>query len=120
MYFAKVRFAMERMGLGFLAPIIRRTGIIRRFDSMKFSRFYKTHKDDFQQVYDILADDFSKETYKTVIECLKTCDVQPLGKVAVYPQYFLKDILQPLADGDVFIDGGAYDGSDTLRFFKDY
>lgn len=86
----------------------------------EFANFYKAHRSEFREVYELLEDDFSKKTYKAVIEYRKTYDIRTINKVYVQPQYFLKNILPPAKKGEVFVDGGAYIGDTGMAFLKQY
>ncbi len=132
--FSRMRSVMEHnKGLRLMGGGIRRIGLVHVLHTLQankkrkefagrkneFTQFFKEHKAEFQKVYSMLEDDFSKETYSAVIRFRKTYDIRYLNKVNVKPQYFLKDILPP-ADDEVFIDGGAYIGDSTKDFLKLY
>lgn len=88
-----------------------------------FRAYYPVHEEEFNQLAEMLEDDFSRKTLRTIVkyrmrevtpESMKgTYARKALKGICVKPQYFQKDILQPVED-EVFIDGGAYDG-DTIQ-----
>ena len=67
------------------------------------------------EVYSLLSDEESKKTYRAVIKGRLT------GKISDYnfapePQYFLEEFFP--TEGDIAIDGGAYDGGTSAAFAK--
>lgn len=70
----------------------------------------------YQQVYDRLADDLSRQQFAKVVRFRLSMDLEHMRgfTVALDRQYF-EDFL-PLRTGEVFVDGGGYDGKTTLRF----
>jgi FkbM family methyltransferase len=67
-------------------------------------------------VYDHLVDEVSKEHFAKVLRFRLTMDIDHMQglSLATAHQYF-EDFL-PLHAGDVFVDGGGYDGETSLRF----
>ncbi|MBO4901313.1 MAG: FkbM family methyltransferase [Lachnospiraceae bacterium] len=84
-----------------------------------FSKFVDLHKEELQQVFDYLEDDFSKETLRAVIDYRKSYEIGLLKGVTIQPQYFLKELLPP-SNHEVFIDGGAYIGDSSREFLLRY
>lgn len=117
----KIRTMMEKnAALNPIADALRNMGfvhVLHTFQALRekkklngaqsdFSRFYSEHKAEFQKVYGILEDSFSKKTYRAVIRYRKTFDMRLLNQVVVQPQYFQKDILPP-SEEEIFVDGGG-------------
>jgi FkbM family methyltransferase len=69
------------------------------------------------EVYMMLADEKSRETYLDVFRYRVTGDVEYLKSSFVLPQYFCEDIFE-FGDKEVFVDGGAAQG-DTYLGFKE-
>lgn len=90
----------------------RKSGIY----GQQFADFYNEHRDRFKKVYDMLADDKSKLTYKNVLKFRQTGNIKLIDEVKVIPAYFV-DIL-PKYKHEIFVDGGAYLGESTLDFIK--
>lgn len=131
----KIRTMMEKNAvLNPIADVLRRLGfihVLHTFQADKerkklngaqndFSRFFLEHEAEFQKVYEILEDSFSKKTYQAVIEYRKTLDIRLLDPVVIQPQYFLRDILPPAKEEEIFVDGGAYIGDSSRRFLREY
>jgi FkbM family methyltransferase len=77
--------------------------------------YYSSHASEIQAVYDLLADDKSRETFESLLRFRITGDYSLLPKPDMEHQYFPPDLpawQQPLR----FVDCGAYDG-DTLGSF---
>lgn len=93
-----------------------RNKAIRRANETReeFQTCYEAHRDEFVQLAEMLEDDFSRKTLQTVIKYRLTPnpDRRILRPVIAKPQYFLRDIVKPVAN-EVFVDGGGYIG-DTL------
>jgi FkbM family methyltransferase len=70
----------------------------------------------YEWVYNRLADKISREHFAKVVRFRLNMDLKHMRgfSLAIDRQYF-EDFL-PLADGDVFVDGGGYDGQTTLQF----
>lgn len=73
-----------------------------------FRACYEAHQDEFMRLEKMLEDDLSRKTLQAVIRYRLTPnpDSRILRPVIVWPQYFPKDIVRPVAD-EVFIDGGG-------------
>ena len=82
-----------------------------------FDQFYVQHQEEFSAVYGLLADDFSRSTWETLIQCRRTGKMDALKDFCVEPQYFRKDIFGPV-ENEVFVDGGAYLGDTIEAFIK--
>lgn len=81
------------------------------YDSLVFSR----HKKEIEEVYDLLEDDLSKDTYLCMLNARVNCD-QPDESIVDDRQYFcLRDFL--IRDPkEVFVDVGAYVGDSTEEY----
>ncbi|MFQ5740137.1 MAG: FkbM family methyltransferase [Acidobacteriota bacterium] len=71
--------------------------------------------DQLEEVYNLLEDDASKETFLSQIEFRLTLDSAVL-KVAPYRQYFHPGVKPAL--GDVILDGGAWTGDTATQFCR--
>ena len=75
--------------------------------------FYIQHLPELYEVHEMLEDDESKEVFRAYIKGTITKQVSDF-KFAPEPQYFLEGFLP--AEGDIAIDGGAYDGATSRDF----
>ena len=75
--------------------------------------FYLQHLPDLYSVYEMLADEESKAVYRAYITGNLTGRISDY-KFAPESQYFLEGFLP--TEGDVAIDGGAYDGATSRDF----
>ena len=83
-----------------------------------FKECYELHRTEFQKLYELLEDDFSRRTLHNVIEYRLTAELGLLNDIVVSPQYFVPDIIGPLKD-EVFIDGGAYIGDTIASLYRE-
>ena len=83
-----------------------------------FRECYELHRTEFQKLYELLEDDFSRRTLHNVIEYRLTGRTNLLRDIVVSPQYFVPDIIGPLKD-EVFIDGGAYTGDTIASLYRE-
>lgn len=72
-----------------------------------------SHFDELERVYSLLADDKSREVFKSVIEFKITGDIAILKACETTPDEAYETILRP-NDGEIYVDLGAYTG-DTVR-----
>ena len=84
------------------------------FDSAYFSK----HFDKFCAVYDLLADQTSREVYYRVLEYKLTGRIEPLKCCETSPDEAYRNIIRP-QKGSVYVDIGAYNG-DTLSEYVSY
>ena len=89
-----------------LAARLSHTGFARFLQGMNYSAGLLRHERELQQVYDMLADELSRETFRVVISTCKSGDYSGMHKYNVQPQYFLKDICVPLSR-EIYVDGGG-------------
>ena len=74
------------------------------------------HIEEYRWVYDHLADELSKTTFRHVVQFLATMDLEQMRgfSLELERQYF-EDFLK-FHSGEVFVDGGGYDGRTTRAF----
>ena len=83
--------------------------------------YYEMHNRDLTEVYSQLSDDYSRSVMKSFVE-------QRISGNYKYSNGFISDINNEYFEQDLFrvhkdivlIDCGAYDGVDTIRFFKKF
>jgi FkbM family methyltransferase len=70
----------------------------------------------YEWVYNRLADEISRQTFAKVVQFRLTMDLEHMRgfSLAMDRQYF-EDFL-PLEAGEVFVDGGGFDGQTTVQF----
>ena len=83
-----------------------------------FRECYELHRTEFQKLYELLEDDFSRRTLRNVIKYRLTPRTSLLRDIVVSPQYFVPDIIGPLKE-EVFIDGGAYTGDMIASLYRE-
>ena len=76
---------------------------------------YMEHMPELYSVYEMFADDESKKVFRAAITGGTTQVLQDF-RFAPEPQYFLNGFLPK--EGDIVIDGGAYDGATSADFVK--
>jgi FkbM family methyltransferase len=74
------------------------------------------HSGDYQWVYERLADNLSRDSFRKVVQFRYTFDLDYMQgfSLTIDRQYF-EDFIRLGAD-EVFVDGGGYDGQTTLAF----
>lgn len=72
--------------------------------------------DKYEWVYDYLADDVSRDHFAKVVRFRLSMDVEHMRglTLSIDRQYFEEFL--PLRPGDVFVDGGGYDGLTSIMF----
>ncbi len=93
-------------------------------NSQEDKAFIKQHIDEFEKVYEILADEKSKKIFKCLLNYRISKNIAWLEEMKSDidnedGQYFDKDILKKYDFRDGFVDGGAYLG-DTVEHFYTY
>jgi FkbM family methyltransferase len=73
--------------------------------------------DKILEVYMMLSDEKSRETYLNMLRYRVTGDAKYVRESCVLPQYFCDDIFK-LGDNEVFIDGGTAQGDTYFEFKK--
>ena len=78
--------------------------------------FYLKNKKNFDEVYDNLADDFSKKSFYAYVQAKVLKNNRSLIPYVISPQYFFTPSLWKKDDSDVMLDCGAFDGDSILDF----
>lgn len=81
--------------------------------------FVSDHMDKFQQVFDLLENQKSKDVYQATVNywlCRNSACLKPIS-LPRNTQYFAEDIFS-LSDHEVFVDGGAFTGDTAEEFIK--
>ncbi len=92
----------------------------KRADAWERRSFMLDNADKIEKVYELLADEKSKDIYRKYIFALGKPDIEPPCKYGIFRsmieknQYFVEGIIK-VGDKETFIDGGAFDGSETLE-----
>lgn len=83
----------------------------------EFPSYYRAHLREFQAVYDMLADEKSKQVFEKIVEFRLTANFDLLKDIydEYNDQYFDKKIVT-FSDKDVYVDCGAYTG-DTFSSY---
>ena len=85
----------------------------------KISReFYIEHKAAFDEVYDNLADNFSRDSLRAYLMCRILKNPVHLAPYVISPPYFFTPALYTLTGEDILLDGGAFNGDSALDFVK--
>ena len=100
---------------------VKGLGIAKGYDvSKEYEPFsiINAHIDEYEQVYNLLADERSKEVYMGILNYKISSDNDYLVGMAepTKEQYFAKDIIS-FIDEEYFCDCGSFDG-DTLEIFE--
>lgn len=80
--------------------------------------FLKSHRNEFEKVYNLLSDNRSKEVFENIIFGKLTGEIHYLLKAEDRPQD-CKNLL-PFSDDEVFLDLGAYTGDTVMEFIQDH
>lgn len=89
------------------------------FSETLLGQFQHAMRDDFQvlsQMAEEFEDDRSKEEFLKILEFRRSLDIEYLRdfEVKIYEQYFEPFLID--IPFNTFIDGGAFDGQDSIRF----
>lgn len=76
------------------------------------------YMDKINTVYNLLADDISKEVFVNILKHRITMDFNYFNNIVDERQYFPNDLFK-VNSNECFVDGGAYDGATTLDFIKE-
>lgn len=76
------------------------------------------HEQELQGVYESLEDELSRKSLSAYLNQKVSLKYGYLESVKTQPQYFVEDIM-PLADNEVFVDCGAFDGDSALAFIDE-
>lgn len=79
---------------------------------------YNEHREDYQWVRSVLHDEESKDTFDSIMKFRMTGDLKAINRFEflIEKQYF-DDVIEMNA-GEVFIDGGGFDGYTSLEFAR--
>ena len=78
--------------------------------------FVEAHRGEFQAVYELLADDRSKEVYRNILRAKLTGELEPLFESECDPEEAWS--LLQLGEDEVYLDLGAYNGDTVRRFLE--
>lgn len=78
--------------------------------------WYLKHMPAFAEARNCLSDEISKKTLDALIEARETGNISPLVKLAMSDQYFNYITYEKYSSGEVFIDGGAFNGDTILAY----
>ncbi len=79
--------------------------------------FYKTHKDEINTAYTLMADDFSKSIFSGYVNFLYGGDISLLKEITTEENEAFENILR-LGSQETYIDIGAYRGDTVDTFLK--
>ena len=79
------------------------------------SEYYEQRKDEFKHIYNILADDISKKTFKDIISYKLTGNIEYLYNCETDESEPYHSFLK-LSDDETYLDLGAYRGDTVLSF----
>ncbi len=77
--------------------------------------YVQSHLKDFEQTYNLLADDRSRDVMVAFINQRISAQIGELERVRDDNQYFLPSVVK-LTDNEVYVDCGAYDGDTVFEF----
>lgn len=78
--------------------------------------FYLEYKAKFDEVYDNLADDFSRDSLRAYLMTKILHNPSAIVPYVISPQYFFTPTIWKTSDKDVLLDGGAFDGDSAMDF----
>ncbi len=82
---------------------------------MKNRAFFDGKNDEINEVVNLLHDNLSKNVLRSMIRYRCTGNYKDLPQNSFSTQYFINDFFE-YHSGEVFVDGGAYDGDTVIRF----
>ena len=83
-----------------------------------FTREYaKAHREELEQVYQLLADDWSRKVLQNVVEYKLSGEIRLLRACESNPREAWENILKPSA-GEHYMDLGAYTGDTIMEFIR--
>lgn len=88
----------------------------KKYHELNTYKVINDHMNEINSVLEMLEDERSKEIYKKYVEKVKY-NIKDYSDIAdnLYEHYFSDDIFK-YGEKEVLIDGGAFDGDDTVRF----
>lgn len=78
------------------------------------SAFLECHRNEFEKVYSMLADEFSRKTFKNIIHAKLSGEIRPLFDCETTSEEAIS--LLGLSDHEGYLDLGAYTGDTVERF----
>lgn len=100
--------------VSFLALVWRYPQALLPHYCLQTPSFFLAHRADLLRVFDVLGDDESRRQFLGQLRWRLRLDFGYLPRNAVEDEYFLPELHRHPAE--VFIDGGAFDGSTSRRF----
>ena len=79
--------------------------------------YYQLHSDELNTVYNMLADNISRQTFDSIINYKLTGQIHYLKQCQTEPEQAYRDILR-LGKNEVYVDLGAYTGDTIAEFLK--
>lgn len=118
-FFQEIALELYDMGFKWVFTPWRLLHVPRRFNMKEVKEIFRNNAGDIQYIYDMLADDKSREVYRKILEYRSTNDVLLLRDLAEkkYAQYFpVGEIYEP-DEKEIFIDGGCF-WAETIEDLK--
>lgn len=78
--------------------------------------YYLANREKFHEAYDLLEDDFSRETMRAYMDGRMNGLLRPMLDCCVPDQYFIPEMR--FAPNEVYIDCGMYDGDSIAEFIR--
>lgn len=86
--------------------------------STLFQTDYAQHKEKYDFIYSLLADDVSRESFNRLIQFRLEEDLRVMEYFTFCPQDSYFEPFVSLSSGDVFVDVGGFDGETTREFIR--
>lgn len=86
-------------------------------DGLFTAEYARAHSAELEKVYSLLADDISRDVFKSVVEYRITGRIEPLFHCQTHPDEAYKSILK-LTDSETYLDLGAYTGDTVSEFLN--
>ena len=85
----------------------------------EFEVDFDTHRDKYEWIYSLLADDESRETMEKLVNFHLSSDLNYMkGFTDLQHRQYFEEFLQLEPSGEVFVDVGGYDAYTTLEFIN--
>lgn len=86
-----------------------------------FNDDYAQHKNKYEHIYGLLADDISRETFSRLVDFRLHQDISALEYFTFRPNdIYFESLIDLPANGAVFLDVGCFDGETTMEFIRRY